>query len=108
MVEDGTITNSSFVVKASQTKCIPGLEDGEGGTCGKSPASLGKDGSFLRMEYTVREERSRKVILGWLAVSSFPDYFQALLGHLSLSNQVEPDLQSSKALLGIMQSLAER
>lgn len=108
MVGDNTITNSSFIIKASQTTCVPGLEDGEGGARGKSPASLGKDGSFLRMEYMVREEWSRKVILGWLAVSSFPDSFQALPGLLSLSNQVEPGLQSSKALLSIMQSLAER
>lgn len=49
-----------------------------------------------------------EVILGWLAVSSFPDGLQALLGFLSLSNQVEPGLQGSKALLSIMQSLAER
>lgn len=108
MVGDGTITNSSFIVKAFQTTCVPGLEDGEGGARGKSPTSLGKDGSFLRMEYTVREEWSRKVILGWLAVSSFPDGLQALLGLLSLSNQVEPGLQSSKALPSITQSLAER
>ena len=101
------MTNSSFVIKGSQTTCVPGLEDGEGGARGKGAASLGKDRSLLRMEYTVREEWSWKVILDWQAVSSFPDGLQALPGLLS-SNQVEPGLQSSKALLSIMQSLAER
>lgn len=53
---DGSIINNSFIVKVFQIICVPGLEDGEGRAGGKSPARLGKDGSFHGMKCTMREE----------------------------------------------------
>lgn len=53
---DSLIVNSSSTVKVFQIKCVPGPEDGEGRAGGKSPASLGKDGSFHKMEDSMREE----------------------------------------------------
>lgn len=103
---DGDIINSSVTVKTSQfSVSLPALEGREGRACGKSPASLGTDGRF---QVHRERGREREVILGWLAVTSFLDCFQALPGQSSLSSQVEPGLQSSKALLRIMpsQSLA--
>ena len=50
------------------------------------------------------EVGSGKVILGRLAMIRFSDSFQALPRHLSLSNQVETGLQSSKSLLSCVPS----